>query len=233
MPYAIIDPAIPYEAKMNLKGAGFELIDSPATVRVDTPVRHHPDLQMFLHKDNLFAHPDIDRSFLKKIDNRLNIIVCEKNLTKEYPGDIPYNIACVGNHALTHKKNQPDQNILDYLKTENICILATNQGYCKCSTLIVDDKSIITSDISINSAAVEAGIDTLLITHGYIDLPGYNYGFIGGASGRFDDTIYITGSIEHHPDCGRIYDFITSRNMKLRILSTQRVYDGGTIFFLE
>ena len=99
--------------------------------------------------------------------------------------------------------------------------------------MIVDSSSIITSDRSINEAAKSVGIDTLLISNNFIDLPGYNHGFIGGASGSYDDTIYITGRIDHHPDRNKIESFIESKNMKLKVLSGKRIIDAGSLFFLN
>jgi len=98
--------------------------------------------------------------------------------------------------------------------------------------MIVDDCSIVTSDRSINTAAKNAGLDTLLIAPGHIDLPGYSCGFIGGASGRFLDIIYLTGSIKDHPDRERITDFIDSKGLHMKILSDQTIFDAGSIFFI-
>ncbi len=230
-PCAIIDPRLPAEITGNLRKAGFEIIPAPLTELVDTPLSGHPDIQMFLHDNNLFVHPSIDPLFLKSVEMYVNIIQCSTPLAKNYPGDISYNIACTGQIAL-HRKGSTDRTILEYMQNNNIEIAATKQGYTKCSTMIVDDNSIVTSDRSINTAAKNAGLDTLLIAPGHIDLPGYSSGFIGGASGRFLDTIYLTGSINDHPDGERITDFIGSRGLQIKILSDQRIFDAGSIFFI-
>ncbi len=230
-PCAIIDPRIPEEIIKNLQNSGFKTISAPLTGFVEKPLSGHPDIQMFLHNDNLFVHPDIDRSFLDEMENYVNIIQGSSKLNKCYPEDIPYNIACMGRLAI-HRKESTDKFILNYFHENKIEIIDTRQGYSKCSTLIVDDKSIITSDKSIKLAAENAGIDSLLISQGHIDLPGYNHGFIGGASGRFLDTIYLTGSIDHHPDKDIIERFINSKSMHLTILSDRKIFDAGSIFFI-
>lgn len=230
-PIAVIDPRMPEIIVKNLQKSGFKTIEAPLSDLLETPLSGHPDLQMFLHNKNLFVHPEIDLLFLKKVENYVNIIHCSSRLTKSYPGDIPYNIACIGDIAL-HRKDSTDLTIRDYFLKNSIKIINTKQGYSKCSTLIVDDHSIITADKSIHMAADSAGIDSLLITQGYIDLPGYNYGFIGGASGRYLDTIFLTGSIDHHPDCKNIIKFIETRGLKLKIHSDQKIFDSGSIFFI-
>ena len=84
IPCAIIDPRIPEECIKNLKNSGFLTITVPLTELVDTPLSGHPDIQMFIHDRNIFVHPDIDISFLKKIEGYVNIIVCSKKLKKTY-----------------------------------------------------------------------------------------------------------------------------------------------------
>ena len=231
-PIAIIDPGIPEQAVNNLHKLGFMTVPVPLTELVDEPLAGHPDMQMFLYRKNLFVHPDIDISFLKIIERYANIIQCSTRLSKTYPGDIPYNIACTGEVAF-HKVESTEITISDYLSREKVQIINTNQGYAKCSTMIIDEHSIITPDKSILKAAEKAGMDCLLITGGCIDLPGYKYGFIGGASGRFDNTVFITGTLHHHPDRDSIYRFVELKGMNLKILSGEKITDTGSIFFID
>ncbi len=231
-PCAIIDPRLSEKVFKNLHSAGFKTIPVPLTDLVDPPLSGHPDIQMFLHGNNLFVHPEIDPVFLKAVEGYVNIIQCQTPLKNIYPGDITYNIACTGRFAI-HRKKSTDNKILEYFKQNDIEIIETKQGYTKCSTMIVDDQSIITSDRSIYAASEKAGLDALLISPGHIDLPGYSYGFIGGASGRFLNRIYLTGSIDDHPDCGRIIEFIESKGLEIDILSDQKIVDGGSIIFIE
>lgn len=231
-PCAITDPRTPEACIMNLRKDGFLTITVPLTELVDTPLSGHPDIQMFVHKKNIFVHPDIDISFLKKIEKNAGITICSQKLKKTYPDDICYNVACTGRWAL-HRKNSTAHEITDYLHRNKIDIINTKQGYSKCSILIVNENSIITADKSIHSSAVLNGLDSLLIDEGHIDLPGYKYGFIGGASGKFGDTIYFTGTIMHHPDHERIEQFIRSKGMNIKNLSDQRLFDSGSIFFIS
>jgi hypothetical protein len=71
-----------------------------------------------------------------------------------------------------------------------------------------------------------------LITPGYIDLPGYNYGFIGGASGEFNNTVFFSGRIDHHPDFDMIRNFIINKEKSIINLSESRAVDIGSIFII-
>jgi len=230
--YAIIDPRLPKVIITNLQREGFSIIPVPLTELTALPLSGHPDIQMFTHEKNIFVHPDIDLSFIKKIEKIANIIICKTKLGKDYPRDIPYNIACTG-HMAIHRQESTDETILQYFLQNGVTVINAAQGYSKCSTLIVDDTSLITADKNIHLSAKSFGLDSLLVSRGHIDLPGYNYGFIGGASGKFLDTIYLTGTIDKHPDKDMIHQFIESKNMKIKILSDQKIIDSGSIFFIS
>jgi hypothetical protein len=228
---AIIDPRASDDVKENLAGLGLEIIPIPLTDLVAEPVSGHPDIQVFIHGNNAFMHPDISADFIRSVEQYCNVTVCTTGLDSKYPLDIPYNIACIGNIAI-HKKDCTAPEIKKYLSENNINLIHTSQGYSKCSTLIVDNNSLITSDKSIHKSAETMGIDSLLITTGYIDLPGYNYGFIGGASGEFNNTVFFAGRIDHHPDFDRIKNFIISKEKSIIYLSENRADDIGSILFI-
>jgi hypothetical protein len=109
----ITDPRLDEECKKNLERAGFRVIAAALTDLVNKPISGHPDIQMFLHEKNLFVHPDIDEKFIKSIERYVNVIQCSTKLNKNYPDDIPYNIALVGNFAI-HKKGFTDKTVRDY-----------------------------------------------------------------------------------------------------------------------
>lgn len=225
---AIIDSRAPDEICSGLEKTGLHVIKMPCTEMVAAPVSGHPDIQLFIHRGRAFVHPHIDMNFLRQLENFCEVKTCSTSLQHEYPGDIPYNIAFTGSFAI-HRLDRTEPSILELLREEGTVLLDTKQGYSKCSTLIVDEKSIITSDTSIDAAARSAGMDSLLITPGHVDLPGYKHGFAGGATGRFMDMVLFTGSIDLHPDRDNIHEFIESRGLKVKVLSKLKMIDTGSI----
>jgi len=228
---AIIDSRTPAEICRNLENLGLHVLRMPQTDRICGPVSAHPDIQVFIHGKKAFVHPGIDISFLNQLESFCSIITCNTELYPDYPRDIVYNIAYTGSFAI-HSLNRTEPAILDYLNSRCAKLVDTRQGYSKCSTLIVDETSIITADISIDKSARAAGMDSLLISPGHVDLPGYNYGFIGGAAGRFMDMVLFTGSIDGHPDRDSIHEFIESRGLKVKVLSKLKVLDTGSILIV-
>lgn len=228
---AIISPDASDEILDNLRELDFEPVPVPRTGRVATPVSGHPDMQLFVHGGRVFCHPDMPASFLEDLERHADVVVCRTRLSPEYPSDVPYNIACIGTVVLHHHA-AIDPDIAEHLRSRDIYITGVRQGYAKCSTLIVDDRSIITADASIHRTAVTAGLDSLMIRPGFIDLPGYACGFIGGATGSTENAVLCTGTLEHHPDYDIMLEYIADRGKKLVPLSRANAADLGTIFLL-
>jgi hypothetical protein len=126
----------------------------------------------------------------------------------------------------------PDE-VKTYAASMGISLLDSKQGYAKCSAVSVGESAIITADKNIVRAAKAAGADALLISAApeAIRLDGYDYGFIGGASGVLGDTVYFTGDISSHPDAERIAEFCKAHEKKIISLSNEPLNDVGGIFF--
>ena len=104
------------------------------------------------------------------------------------------------------------------------------QGYTKCSCVLVDGRSLITSDPGICAALSEVPeLRVLKVRAGAVRLPGFDTGFIGGASGRVGDEVIFNGDLSSHPDFGSICDFIVSRGLKVRFFPDYELTDIGSI----
>lgn len=174
---------------------------------------------------------------------------CPEKIGSKYPENIIYNAACTGKYFI-HNTKYTDSELLELAETFEI--IDVPQGYTKCNTLIVDENSIITSDIGIYnscyrqlsfsyenslpkdgksciSSASAPQLEVLLIEKGHIKLQGFDYGFIGGASGRIGDTIIFNGNITQHPDYEKIAAFIESRALKIKYFTEYTLEDIGSI----
>ena len=81
-------------------------------------------------------------------------------------------------------------------------------------------------------ALSKLGINVTVISNADISLPPYEYGFIGGASGVFGDTVYFLGNPDLHRDGEKIRAAITGAGYKLCALSDEPLYDYGTLIFI-
>ena len=230
-PIAIISPEASQNTIAGLKKNDIMPVTITPSPDVVRPLTGHPDLQVFYSNGKLFCQKNTDTTFLKKIESHAEIIVCDSALSSRYPGDIPFNVACTGTHAF-HRFQFCDKTLKHYLASRGIVFAEVKQGYAKCSTSIVDESHIITADRSIHASGMAAGVSSLLISPGYVALPGYEYGFIGGASGMFEDRVFFTGSLHGHPDSAAIIDFIESCDKKAVFLTEEPLIDLGSLLIV-
>ncbi|MEA4830565.1 MAG: hypothetical protein VB121_11355 [Enterococcus thailandicus] len=145
---------------------------------------------------------------------------------EKYPNDAILN-ACVINGKIIHNRD------ISVLKNENNFI-HVRQGYTKCNICSVDKNAIITSDSRIALICNSAGFDVLKITPGYIMLPGFNTGFIGGCAFKISPyNIAFTGSLAAHPDYDAITDFLRNYNIKPIYLTDNPIFDIGSAILMH
>lgn len=192
------------------------------------PVRRHADM-LFNHigGDKIVAY----HSMREEIDHLrilgFDVHIMSDKLHPKYPLDVALNAARVGqflicNKAHTYKK------INESVEQENI--IDVMQGYAKCSTLIVDENSIITADSGIYKAALKRGLYALKIREGGILLDGYDSGFIGGCGVKLShDLFYFTGELQSHIDANLISEFIESRGIEIICGKCRNLVDIGSI----
>lgn len=156
-------------------------------------------------------------------------------LSASYPHDSIYNAACTGNYFI-HRLDITAPDLIAAAKKEcgdNLKFINVRQGYTKCSTLIVDEDSIITYDKGISRPCVAAGMNVLLIEPGFIRLRGAQDGFVGGASGRMGDEIVFNGDLSAHPGFREIVDFIEARGLGCKWFPSYELEDIGSIITLS
>ncbi|MBE6775671.1 MAG: hypothetical protein E7543_05710 [Ruminococcaceae bacterium] len=205
-----------------------ELIFTNENGAGDKAVSTHADLSvLYLGQGRIIA--DRGQPELTERLNSLGLNVTEsrKRVEGAYPDD------CILNHTIAGKYIIGNSKIFDLsvkALTENLEIIPVNQGYCKCSVLVVDEGSLITDDESIARNAAEKGLDCLLIGKGDIFLEGHGYGFIGGASGKLSrDEVVFFGNITQHRDYGRIKAFLDKRGIRIISFDFPLTDFGGII----
>ena len=203
----------------------------PANPYVNKNLSSHVDLSV-LHtgRDEIYLAPNLMYSqFSKLIENTgFKTIFPNVNMTENYPNDSFFNL-CILKDSFFYSPKVSEKSIIKTLMEKKMKPLPVKQGYCRCSACIVNDRSIITSDRGIATAAHVNGINCLLISPGYISLAGYDYGFIGGASFKLsDEKICFTGVLDCHPDKFRILDFLSANNVQPVFLTNEPLFDIGS-----
>lgn len=227
----IIDKRADQETINNLKKLNLNIIFTIKCEEVQEPISCHPDIQLHpINNELIIVAPNVFEHY-NKIFKKTNIklIKGETTLGYNYPMDIPYNIGRIGNFAI-HNSKYTDELTKYYLKKEGIELIDVKQGYSKCSLGIIGKNSAITSDQTIYEKLKNKNIDILLVKKGYINLDGYNYGFIGGSMGNIDnENILITGELKTHIDGDKINKFIKNKNKKIIELKKDKIEDLGSL----
>jgi len=218
------------DMKCRLIETGVELIEIPNSKRLHSAVSGHPDMQLtHINENILVCHPDFPRELVNSLKNRgFEVYLGDTVLRDQYPFDIAYNVAIIGKVAF-HNSKYTDPVIKKLLHRHSIRLHHVNQGYAKCSVLPVTPESIITADCAIAKAAIDAGFDALLIpVQRSIQLPGFDYGFIGGTAGFIDKAkLAFAGNIRHLESKDVIMRFLNKYGVGWINLSEDGIMDYG------
>lgn len=216
------------QIKAALVSRGIEVIEAEPLKILQKPVRSHADMQMHdLGKGSAVVASGAEK--LKTDLESFGFNVELQELKKKYPEDIALNCFCISKKLFCKKENT-SETLLNYYQSIRTEIADVNQGYTKCSTAIVNQSSIITSDTSIAQAAKNYSLEVLIIHSGGILLPGYDTGFIGGCCGLISNSeLAFTGRLSKHPDSDAIILFCESRGISIVELTDSKLVDIGGI----
>ncbi|MBL4938171.1 hypothetical protein JK636_20870 [Clostridium sp. YIM B02515] len=226
----IVDYRIDTVEKFNLEKLGYEVIIVPPSRVLYEAVSGHPDMLLHIvNKDTIIIHKDMEAVFIKKLEAyNYSVLVSDNKLQNNYPFDIILNAVNLPK-IFIHNIKYTDSKLLHFLKEKNL--KNVKQGYSKCSTAIISNAAIITSDIGIAESAEEENIDVLLLPPGDILLPGLNYGFIGGCCGLLeDDLLAFYGSLDYYAYGKEVLGFLKKHNVKPVFLRNGKLIDRGSIF---
>ncbi|NLY20118.1 MAG: hypothetical protein GXZ08_02390 [Tissierellia bacterium] len=226
----ICDVKAPKKIIDSLIKRGYEIVPSFNLNALNGGLKTHPDIQIFKIDDKrVIVEPNTLEHYKSHLSRYgIQVISGATILDNKYPSDIAYNIAMIGNSVI-HNLKYTDKNISNLLEGKKRINIA--QGYSKCSIVTLPN-GFITSDVGIYKKIENEFKYSLLIENGHIELSGYDYGFLGGATG-YDDKLYFAGSIENHPSYELIHRFLEGNGIDYVSLSDEKLVDIGTLMFLS
>ena len=229
-----------YIPRLDFSKWGVDVLPILPYNQLERPLVEHADMQVLhLYSNKIISNPSISckvvslyKKYIEKIDckgKELAIDCCmgsQKDLS-QYPNSAAYNVLILGKRAIYNPKCI-DLSVLSHLKSLYTCI-SVRQGYARCTSCIVRENAVITADPGIAKTLRQLDVDVLDIVPGYIDLPGYKYGFIGGASFKISDNqLAFTGKLDCHPDAMRIFHFLEKYFVEPIFLSKESIFDMGS-----
>ncbi len=232
--YAVIDSRAPDVLLHALEREGFTLLTVPVNQSLNTPIASHADLQLYIGREKSICSNLLHDKYAEwKLDFLQDTISLELEPAMPYPYDVPLNLVSMDGRLFCNPRAVPRE-IRDRIGQKPI---AVRQGYAKCAILPVDERALITEDMSIYKAAIKEGYDVLLIRKGFVALPGFPYGFIGGAASYAPrvalERIYFCGDATEHPDWPEIKAFCERYGKTPIPLTDLPLTDVGTVFLID
>lgn len=232
MKNVIVDFRTSQKSVNSLSEMGYNVIKTPKLDCVYNEICGHADIMLHPLCENKIVVCSEAIEYLKDKLPEFELVIGTGKLSPTYPFDIAYNAARVGRHVFCNEK-YTDKTILNYYYEHGFNVINVKQGYAKCSICVISDNAIISSDKGICREALKYGIDALEITNKQIKLPGFEYGFIGGATGLIpNQALIVNGDINYLKDSERIIKFCEKYNLKIISLSFDAPVDIGSIIFI-
>ena len=225
----IVDFRIHNDEKNYLISKGYNLLICPPSHLLYDAVCGHPDMLLHVLENKIVVHKGMNNDFIQTlILQNYKVYKSKSTLKTKYPYNICLNSLSIRN-LFVHFIKFTDKNLL--LIAKDKIIIDVKQGYTKCSTCIVNDHAIITSDITIAKALSIEKIDVLLIPPGDILLPGLNYGFIGGATGLIEENVLaFYGHLDYYLYGKEVLAFLNKHKVEPVFLRNGKLVDRGSIF---
>ncbi len=216
----------------SLEKQDIDILTIPFSDDISKPVSCHPDLHLgVLSRDTVLISAQ-ECELSNSLNKQGFAVKTIPALKPNYPEEAALDFLILKDVLFCNRRAQSSI-ILQFREFYQKQILVA-QGYVKCSTAVVNRNALITSDPSIANAGRNHGFDVLQIRPGYIELPGYDTGFIGGCCGLIAaDRMAFSGELSCHPDGNEIKTFL--KKHKIDSISLQRgpLHDIGGIIPLK
>ena len=216
---------------------GYNPIRLPRDPCLGEAVCSHPDTLLFKLGNEIFTTADYCDaaayvfSDIREYAPHIRINFTSDVRSPRYPNDCKLNALVMGKRIFANTVSL-SETVAMTARARGYEIIHTTQGYPACTVLALTEEHAITADKGMAKVLAEQGINVTLIREGHISLPPHEYGFIGGASGVTDGSVYFFGNLRSHPDAEIIENAINAAGLSAVSLSDEPLRDLGGMIFL-
>ncbi|MBO4339199.1 MAG: hypothetical protein J5877_04700 [Clostridia bacterium] len=225
----VIVGKIPESVKNELEKRNIEVLKIKENSLFGNSLSTHADINLVHLGKNRILISDSQQELAQILEKKGFEIECFTLKGCEYPYDCAVNAAFSGENVIC-RFDILDEKLKRFINDNEYNIINVKQGYSKCSVCVVNGDSIITEDESVKNACEKCGISVLLIRKGYVMLEGFDYGFIGGAAFKLNESnLAFIGKIENHPDFNLIKGFLNKKGINYISLGDTELTDVGSV----
>lgn len=217
-----------------LENQGLTCVVIPKCSSLYPAIDGHVDIQLAILnkcKKQVIIHKNMNKNFKNLLISKgINFHQTACSLNNTYPHNIILNALILENYFI-HNLNFTDSLLLKNQNSKEL--INVKQGYTKCSCLPINEKAIITSDSGIYKILSKKGFDILLVPPGDIELPGLEYGFIGGTGGMISkNTMAFFGNLDNYIYGDNVKMFLNKYNVTPLYLKDDKLTDRGSLLVL-
>lgn len=228
---AIIDGRAPREAIENLKKHADVVFQFESAGITFNSISGHPDIFIYQDESNLIVAPNSPLSLLEFLDtHKVKYVFGENKVQENFENSVGYNCISTSDYFF-HKTGSTDPEIIKLNRGKEIINLP--QAYTRCSLTHLGNNKYITSDKGIEKKLLEKGLDCFYFSPEQISIIDHKHGFFGGTNGSYSNKIFFIGSIDLHRYGFALRSYIENLEIEIVSLSTNFLYDGGGILFIE
>ena len=212
-----------------LEEYGYTCIPTEKSADVSEPISLHADVLYLKTGDKTIYVSECQKNNIELL-KQLGYTVKTVKLSPGYKTECKLNLVITDDLILCNPKTCMD---ISEIKG-NRQVIYTNQGYTKCSTVVIGNDNFITEDEGIYHVLTKAGKNCLLIEKGHVHLDGYKYGFIGGASAYLEDkkTLVVFGEFDVYFDFKKIVEFCKNTGSNMDYINRFNLLDGGGVMII-
>jgi hypothetical protein len=226
----LCDSKMPGTAKEKLATFG-EVVEFATEGITYESISGHPDIFFCPTPAGLIVAPNLPKKYFKILDQHsTSYTIGNLPIGTKYPESARYN-ALFADGKLIHNPEISDP-VIQKLNPE-VEIFRVRQGYTRCSLIPLTNNTFITSDRGIEKTLKQNQFEVLFIDPSSIKLESFKHGFIGGACGIHDNSLFICGSLKYFKEKEFIEEFTYNAGIEIIELYDGPPMDIGTLIFLQ
>lgn len=211
----------------------YNLLSFSAEGFVEEPLHGHPDLFLAQINENLVVAPNCPKYIIEYFNSHsISYQLGQELVGFSYPQIARYNVSANQKYLLCNL-SICDPHILKW--SDELEIISVNQGFCRCSTLILPQNIFITSDKGIAQTLEKQKLNVHLFSDKNIVLSGYKHGLLGGCLGIDEENkrVIVSGSLATFERGKQLRLLFQDSAYDLLELGNTVLHDVGGFFFIS